>query len=131
MTHDEQFSVEDSRFVSDAPASPSLGSGARRGESSPDRPANRRVPAALRAAGAGRRGERSRGAGTFLGVVFLAAFAIGLVAMAALVMPDIVYLAAVVLGCFIFGWLHYLLWGRWLSRMRPPDGGPSDEDPER
>ena len=73
----------------------------------------------------GRRGvsdlEARRNAGTCLAMFGLLLVGAGLFALAVFIMPDL--LKALLFGAFIIGFivLHYLTWGRWLSRPRPGD----------
>jgi len=65
--------------------------------------------------------EARRNAGTCLAMFGLLSVGTGLFALAVVIMPDL--LKAVLFGAFIVGFivLHYLTWGRWLSRPRPGD----------
>lgn len=73
----------------------------------------------------GRRGtsdlEARRNAGTCLAMFGLLCVGGGLFALAVVILPDL--LKAVLFGAFIVGFivLHYVTWGRWLSRPRPGD----------
>lgn len=65
-----------------------------------------------------RRADSRRNAGTLLALFGLLAIAIGLIALCAMVLPQIFGFVAVVLGLFCFGVLHYLLWGWWMTGAR-------------
>jgi hypothetical protein len=81
----------------------------------------------------GRRGPRHlesrRNAATCLAMTGLLAIAAGLLALASLVLPRFaVAFILIVAGFGGFTLLHYLTWGRLLSRPRPGDS--VDEEPE-
>lgn len=61
-------------------------------------------------------GERhpSRNGGTWIALVFIVAFVIGIVALMSQVMPQIGGIFLVVAGLFFFIAFHYFTWGRWL-----------------
>jgi len=65
--------------------------------------------------------ESKRNAGTCLALFGLLSIGAGFFALAVVIMPDL--LKAVIFGAVIVGFilLHYLTWGRWLSRPRPGD----------
>ena len=72
-----------------------------------------------------RRSDANRNTGTLLALFGLLAIALGLIALCAMVLPQIAGFVAVVLGVFCFGALHYLLWGWWMTGNRPRE---SDDD---
>ena len=82
---------------------------------------------------AGRRGssqlESRRNAGTCLAMAGLLAVGGGLFALAVVILPDL--LLATLFFAFLVGFvlLHYLTWGRLLSRPRPTD--PQDDESDR
>jgi hypothetical protein len=62
--------------------------------------------------------ESQRNAATFFALLGLIGIGLGLVALTAMVLPQIRGLILVVGGFTVFFALHYLIWGRWLSRRR-------------
>jgi hypothetical protein len=65
--------------------------------------------------------EAKRNAGTCLALAGLLFIGAGLFGLAVVVLPDLLMAVVFVsiLGGFVL--LHYLTWGRWLSRPRPGD----------
>lgn len=60
--------------------------------------------------------------GVLAGLLMIALF---LLALAAMIMPQVAGLIIVVLGFAGAITLHYFVWGRWLSRLPPP---PEDDE---
>jgi hypothetical protein len=76
--------------------------------------------------------DRSRGdrnAATFLALGALVLFVAFLIALASLVMPQILGLVAVVALFAAVVAFHYVVWGWWLGRMLKDDPKPMTEDP--
>ena len=71
-----------------------------------------------------RRSNADRNSGTFLALAALMLVVGGLLMLVAIVLPQVLGLVVVVFGFFLMGLLHYVTWGRWLSRM------PVEEDEE-
>ena len=68
-----------------------------------------------------KRDSTPQNSGTVLALLgMLLAFG-ALVALAAMVLPAVVGFLAVIFGIFLFGVLHYLLWGWWLGKPRRPN----------
>lgn len=68
--------------------------------------------------------ESQRNAATCLALSALIACALGLMAFTAIVLPQIRGALLVIGGLAVFFLLHYLTWGRWMSRLRDPDDDP-------
>jgi hypothetical protein len=86
----------------------------------------RRAPVPARRRTTARDIRTRRDAATFLALLFLIAAALGLILLTALVLPAILGVVAVVMGLFIFGAVHYLLWGIWLHGAG--EARPGDDD---
>ena len=71
-----------------------------------------------------RRPSGSGNAGTLIALLGIIAIALGLLALIAMIMPGAFGFLAVLFGIFLFGALHYVLWGWWLAK---PPGGDDDE----
>jgi NhaP-type Na+/H+ or K+/H+ antiporter len=72
------------------------------------------------------RGPSPRGnAATFLALFVLLGIMLALIGLSALVLPQMLGLLLVVFGFSFFAIFHYLAWGWWMSRLRPP---PETED---
>ena len=71
-----------------------------------------------------RRSNADRNSGTFLAMAALVLVGGGLLMLVAIVLPQALGLVVVVFGFFLMGLLHYVTWGRWLSRT------PVEEDEE-
>jgi len=68
---------------------------------------------------------RDRGNGpTFLALAGLLAAAAGLIALTAMVLPQILAFVLVGFGFIILGLLQYLVWGRWMTRTPVDDDEP-------
>jgi hypothetical protein len=77
--------------------------------------------------------ESGRNAGTFLALIGLMAVAGALLALIAMVLPQVLGLFSVLFGFAIFAALQYVVWGYWLSRsMHPPaEDRPDSAGPPR
>jgi hypothetical protein len=74
------------------------------------------------------RGPRRQNNGpTFLALFALIGIAIALIALTALVLPQVAGFAAVIFGFVILGMLQYLIWGRWIRPVPQED----EQDAER
>ena len=93
-------------------------------QGSPAPPAVPRVPG-HRGGGPRRISATRRNTATLLGLLFLIAAALGFILLTAIVLPAFLGVVAVVMGLFMFGTLHYVLWGFWL------DGGASSNPEDR
>lgn len=67
----------------------------------------------------------NRDAATLLALLALLVVAACLLLLAAMVIPRVLGILVVVFGFFLFGLFHYIVWGRWMSKL-PVD----DEDDE-
>ena len=65
-------------------------------------------------------------AATFIALFALLALLGGLLVLSALVLPQMLGLLLVIFGFSIFAAFHYLAWGWWMGRTRPP----AEEDPD-
>lgn len=68
---------------------------------------------------------------TLLALGFLLLCSMGLLALVALVMPQALGLVLVGGGFFVLCCMHYLVWGWWLSSLKPPSeaGSTSPGEP--
>ena len=66
-------------------------------------------------------------AGTILALFGLLVIAAGLLGLMALVLPQLLGIVLVVGGLFGMVFFHYVVWGWWLSQMKPDD---LPEDPK-
>ena len=73
-----------------------------------------------------RKAPPGSGGATALALLGLLLAAFGLIALASMVMPRIVGFLAVLFGLFLFGALHYVMWGWWLGVPKPGDDGDED-----
>lgn len=71
-----------------------------------------------------RQTETARNLGTLIALGALMMMGFGLLALVAMVLPQVAWLVTVVFGMFLMGLFHYVTWGWWLSQ-RPAD----DEEP--
>lgn len=71
--------------------------------------------------------QTRRDAGTCLALAGLLCVGTGLFALAVVILPDLLYAVILLVVLFGFVLLHYLTWGRWLSRPRP--GDPVADEP--
>ncbi len=70
--------------------------------------------------------ESMRNMGTMVALCGLVFLSLGLIALMALVLPQVLGVAIVVgmfSGAVAF---HYLVWGWWMSAQRPPDEPPTE-----
>jgi len=78
-----------------------------------------------------RRADASqRNAATCLALSVLVACALGLIAFTAVILPQIRGALLVIAGLSVFILLHYLTWGRWMSRLQEPDDDPVPPVPD-
>ena len=96
-------------------------------QGSPAPPAVPRVPA--QRGGPRRISARRRNTATLLGLLFLIAAALGFILLTAIVLPAFLGVVAVVMGLFVFGTLHYVLWGFWLGGGEPSKPEEPEHDP--
>lgn len=70
-----------------------------------------------------------RDAGTLLAFMALVFVAGGLLALLAVVLQPLLVFGFVglVFGSILYGWLQYMLWGRWLSRKLAEEESPAEE----
>ena len=73
-----------------------------------------------------RQSKADQNSGTFLAMAALMFVGGGLLMLVAIVLPQAMGLVAVVFGFFLMGLLHYVIWGRWLSRMPIKDDEETD-----
>lgn len=66
--------------------------------------------------------------GFWFGSGFIALFALGFMAFISVILPDAIFLFAVLFGFMGLVALHYLTWGRWLSRVTAHES-ETDEEP--
>ena len=71
--------------------------------------------------------DNDSNAGTIIALFAIGLCCAGLIGISALVMPQILGFVVVVAGFVLLGILHYVTWGRWLSKsiQSEPD---EDED---
>ncbi len=70
--------------------------------------------------------DDQRNSATFAALVMLVLISAGLLALAAIVLPQVLWLVVIVIGLGLSVVLHYLIWGRWLmSKLR------DEEDSQR
>ncbi len=65
--------------------------------------------------------DENRDAATLLALMALLGVAATLLLLAAMVIPRILGILAVVFGFFLFGLFHYIVWGRWMSKLPVED----------
>lgn len=63
--------------------------------------------------------KAKRNLGTMIALSALLLIGLSLILLAAMVMPQILYILGVVFGMGLIILLHYITWGRWLSKKRP------------
>ena len=66
--------------------------------------------------------------GFWFGSGFIALFALGVMAFISVILPDAIFLFAVLFGFMGLVALHYFTWGRWLSRVTAEET-PAEEEP--
>ena len=81
---------------------------------------------------ADRPSDDQRNSATFAALGMLLLISAGLLALVAVVLPQVLWLVAIVIGLGLSVVLHYVIWGRWLmSRLRDEEEAqqqkPSDE----
>lgn len=81
---------------------------------------------------ADRPSDDQRNSATFAALAMLLLISAGLLALVAVVLPQVLWLVAIVIGLGLSVVLHYLIWGRWLmSKLRAEEEAqrvkPSDE----
>ena len=81
---------------------------------------------------ADRPSDDQRNSATFAALAMLLLISAGLLALVAVVLPQVLWLVAIVIGLGLSVVLHYLIWGRWLmSKLRDQEEAqrakPSDE----
>lgn len=81
---------------------------------------------------ADRPSDDQRNSATFAALAMLLLISAGLLALAAIVLPQVLWLVVIVIGLGLSVVLHYLIWGRWLmSKLRDQEESqsqkPSDE----
>lgn len=59
--------------------------------------------------------EKQRNSATFAALAVLIALSLGLVALFALVLPQVLWMVLVIFGLGLSIMLHYVIWGRWLT----------------
>lgn len=70
--------------------------------------------------------DDQRNSATFAALAMLVLISAGLLALAAIVLPQVLWLVVIVIGLGLSVVLHYLIWGRWLmSKLR------DEEDSQR
>lgn len=78
------------------------------------------------------RSRREADQRTLLALALLVFAALGLLALAALVMPHLLGVILVVGGLLVFGVGHYLLWGWWLPQyLNRHDSDQTDNEPPK
>lgn len=85
---------------------------------------------------ADRPSDDQRNSATFAALVMLVLISAGLLALVAVVLPQVLWLVAIVIGLGLSVVLHYLVWGRWLtSKLRDEEDAqqqkPGDESDRR
>ena len=81
---------------------------------------------------ADRPSDDQRNSATFAALGMLLLISAGLLALVAVVLPQVLWLVAIVIGLGLSVVLHYVIWGRWLmSKLRDEEEAqqqkPSDE----
>lgn len=76
--------------------------------------------------------DDQRNSATFAALAMLVLISAGLLALASIVLPQVLWLVVIVIGLGLSVVLHYLVWGRWLmSRLRDQEDSqqqkPNDE----
>ncbi len=78
------------------------------------------------------RNKREADQRTLLALAMLVFAALGLLALAALVMPHLLGVILVVGGLLVFGTGHYLVWGWWLPQyLDRRDADRTEDDPTK
>ena len=77
-----------------------------------------------------KRPTRSDDSGTLLILLVLMFLAVGFLALTAMILPGAFGFLTVLLGLFLFGALHYVLWGWWLGKPRKDGQQQSGNDPQ-
>lgn len=63
--------------------------------------------------------DDQRNSATFAALAMLVLISAGLLALAGIVLPQVLWLVVIVIGLGLSVVLHYLIWGRWLmSKLR-------------
>ena len=65
-------------------------------------------------------GDVGRDATTFIALFGLLLLGAGFIALTALVLPNLLVFPLVFFAFVFVCAFHYLTWGRWMSRMKPP-----------
>lgn len=75
--------------------------------------------------------RRRKDSGTWSALLMLCVISLLFLALMSVVLPDAFLILLVIFGLVIFCYLHYLLWGRWLSkRLKETMPDDSHEDDE-
>lgn len=61
--------------------------------------------------------DDQRNSATFAALAMLLLISAGLLGLVAFVLPQVLWLIAIVIGLGLSVVLHYLIWGRWLTSM--------------
>ena len=78
------------------------------------------------------RNQREADQRTLLALAMLVFVALGLLALAALVMPHLLGVILVLGGLLVFGTGHYLVWGWWLPQyLARRDQDQTDQEPPK
>lgn len=75
-----------------------------------------------------RRSGGGSNAATWLALAGLAVVSVGLLGLAALVMPQVLGIVLVLAILFLPAVFHYFIWGKWLSEMRDDSDEAGQED---
>lgn len=76
--------------------------------------------------------DDQRNSATFAALAMLLLISVGLLALAAIVLPQVLWLVVVVIGLGLSVVLHYLIWGRWLmSKLRDQEESQSQKPDDK